>query len=505
MPDLKSQVRAYVERNVERHNVEDVSSVFLDRTAASQKHSRPLRPALAFTLGAILVFGVFGLVGLLGITEPSLDDGVSEPSLDDGVSEPSLDDGVSEPSTPILSIETDASETTIETNANAAELMAWERIPPQDSLGAGDSSRQFFLHAVAAGGPGLIGAGQVRPASGLSEGSPVPGGVAAVWRTADGITWDRVPHDEAVFGGEGGSLILDLEAGGPGFVAVGGTSEKGDAAIWLSEDGLVWSRVTSSAFEDTLMYAVAAGDEGVVAVGNEAIWYSSDGAEWERVEPQGNVGLLNDIQYGDLGFVAVGWRFAYGKCDSGEWGQLVLPVAWVSQNGRDWEEAVLHASPTGEWVVMYARAVMVQGETAVVAGSQATTCPSAFNAPPAFWTSNDGSTWDEYTVQPTPIAGMSKPEARINGLATTEQGLVAVGGWTHNRKFPDDTNKFRAAAWYSTDGGATWNEVPPDSAFVVVNTFPASYMKDLAVLDETLIGVGSHNGDGAVWIGKWTD
>ena len=65
-----------------------------------------------------------------------------------------------------------------------------------------------------------------------------------MWTSADGITWSRIAHDEAIFGGEGGQEIYDLTAGGPGLVAVGFDGSDGDpaAAVWTydGEDG--WDR-----------------------------------------------------------------------------------------------------------------------------------------------------------------------------------------------------------------------------------------------------------------------
>ena len=46
--------------------------------------------------------------------------------------------------------------------------------------------------------------------------------------------WARVPHDEAIFGGDYDQVMLSVVAGGPGLVAVGygGTWDDGDAAVW---------------------------------------------------------------------------------------------------------------------------------------------------------------------------------------------------------------------------------------------------------------------------------
>ena len=39
------------------------------------------------------------------------------------------------------------------------------------------------------------------------------------------LEWSRIPHDDAIFGGEGGAEMLSIAAGGPGFVAVGTTGD----------------------------------------------------------------------------------------------------------------------------------------------------------------------------------------------------------------------------------------------------------------------------------------
>ena len=49
-----------------------------------------------------------------------------------------------------------------------------------------------------------------------------------MWTSPDGITWSRVPHDEAVFGGEGGQVMNIVTFGGPGLVAVGVN------AVWVA-------------------------------------------------------------------------------------------------------------------------------------------------------------------------------------------------------------------------------------------------------------------------------
>ena len=86
---------------------------------------------------------------------------------------------------------------------------------------------------------------------------------------ADG--WGRVPHDETVFGGSKYQTMWSVVAGGPGLVAVGNNSSGGrwDAAVWTSPDGLTWARVP----HDEAVFG-GNNDQGIwsmVAVGSELV------------------------------------------------------------------------------------------------------------------------------------------------------------------------------------------------------------------------------------------
>ena len=178
--------------------------------------------------------------------------------------------------------------------------------------------------------------------------------VGAVLLSADGVSWTRAPHDEAVFGGESSSTrIDDVVAGGPGFVAVGSeatpadadlderfvpssvlqsqvASRRGDAdelrgAVWTSVDGLVWSRVPEERLPDVggakvQLYAVTGGGPGLVAVGRResdrvndpVVWTSPGGETWspaadlEEALRQTGGQLMADVIAAGPGLVAVG-------------------------------------------------------------------------------------------------------------------------------------------------------------------------------------------------------
>ena len=159
-----------------------------------------------------------------------------------------------------------------------------------------DESR---VTSITRGGPGLLAVG----ALGYEDEHY---GDAAVWKSADGSSWERLPDENGVFDSNrrgfvaGDQWMADVVAWQGGFVAVGsdGRGEEAkpdyDAAVWLSEDGITWSRVPHQAsLEGGWMNAVTVGGPGLVAVGewpfNERrpspkVWLSEDGITWTEVD-----------------------------------------------------------------------------------------------------------------------------------------------------------------------------------------------------------------------------
>ena len=132
---------------------------------------------------------------------------------------------------------------------------------------------------VTVGGPGLVAVGNVR-------GDDSAG--AAVWTSVDGYAWTRVPHDPEVFGDAGFEsdwLMESVTVGGPGLVAIG--KADGATAVWTSPDGLTWTLVPAADIPGAgAMNDVVAGGPGFVAVGGTpAVWTSEDGRNWTRVPP----------------------------------------------------------------------------------------------------------------------------------------------------------------------------------------------------------------------------
>jgi hypothetical protein len=181
---------------------------------------------------------------------------------------------------------------------------------------------------------------------------------AAVWTSVDGLTWSRVPHDEAVLGGEGRQRMLSVTAGGPGLVAVGSDGPPqdpdadrydelaADAAVWTSVDGLTWSRVRHAetvfgGLGEQRMDGVTVGGPGLVAVGSAignghaaAVWTSPDGLIWSRV-PDGafltgeGEGPMLSVTAAGPGLVAVG-------ITEGPNAQCWEEAVWTSADGLTW-------------------------------------------------------------------------------------------------------------------------------------------------------------------------
>jgi hypothetical protein len=213
-----------------------------------------------------------------------------------------------------------------------------------------------LMNSVVVGGPGLVAVGR--------EG----GAAAAVWTSVDGLTWTRVPHDREIFGSPTalGFGMISVTAGGPGLVAVGAWPEapRISAKVWTSVDGLTWTRVPDDEAgfdEGQVPLSVTAGGPGLVAVGlggagagvftsvdgfhwvqvpdDEAIFsatYGSDSAPDSRVyqpPPEGAGLAMNEVIAVGDGLVAVGGpTYNYRGPRDGDLGAAV----WTSPDGITW-------------------------------------------------------------------------------------------------------------------------------------------------------------------------
>jgi len=269
--------------------------------------------------------------------------------------------------------------------------LTWSRVPHDEAVFGGEFGQSMY--DVTVGGPGLVAVGE----SGWPRNFD-----AAVWTSPDGITWSRVPHNEAVFGGEASQAMTSVTAGGPGLVAVGYDAHNSSAAVWTSPDGITWSRVphNEEVFGGAAMSNVAVGGPGLVAVGrdgdpqtnvgNDVMWTSPDGITWSRVP-------YNEEVFGG---------------DTGVW--------LGGDTARIWD-------------------VIDVGPGLVAVGVDVENTAVFENA--AVWTSPDGITWSRVPHDEAVFGG--QPQASIDSVIVGGPGLVAVGesGSEHD---------FDAAVWIAT-------------------------------------------------------
>ena len=402
-------------------------------------------------------------------------------------------------STTTLAPTTTSRATTTSTQVPATTLalpgpeLVWARVPDREGVLGGAGMQ--VVNSVTAGGPGLVVVG------GSESGGEAD---AAVWVSADGYTWARVPDKEGVLGGTGIQLINSVTKGGPGLVAVGvddpeGSLAKGfvdtDAAVWVSADGYAWTRIPhdEAVFggpDGQRMMSVTAGGPGLVAVGSDyrdgsgwpdvAVWVSADGYDWTRVP--GNEAVLGgpggqevlSVTAGGPGLVAVGSTGSYQDA-----------AVWVSADGYGWtridDEAVLGGPGTQEML-----AVTAGGPGLVAVGVNG----SGAGEDVLVWVSADGYKWIRLGGE----AVLGGPGAQSAGpVAAWEEGLVLVGG-------DDPGDDLAPAVWVSADG-YKWirlggEAVPGGSDDLVVSS--------VAAWKTGLVAVGGDqpggDWDGAVWV-----
>lgn len=292
----------------------------------------------------------------------------------------------------------------------AAEAVRWLRVAGQEALGGPGEQR---MEAVAAGGGGWLAVGSTPASGGEAEGGEVD---AAVWRSPDGLEWARV--GEGTLGGPGDQRMLDVAVGTLGLVAVGFDGRS--AAVWTSVDGGSWERVVhdEAVFGgpgDQRAEAVAAVPgvgSGWIAVGTDAgagdgeaaVWRSADGTSWSRVLDAGGLGgpgeqRMLDVAATPSGLVAVG-------ADGGS------AVVWTSPDGGSWARAALGGAGAASGVALAPGAGLVAVGSAPADGLDA-----------VVWRSGDAGAWERQ--EGGELAGPLDQE--LVAVAIGEERAVAVG------------------------------------------------------------------------------
>lgn len=359
--------------------------------------------------------------------------------------------------------------------------LGWQRVPPSPALGGPGEQR---LEAATAFGDELVAVG-----SSSRPDAPDADVDGAVWRSADGVEWERA--DAPGMDGPGDQRVLDVTAAGPGLVAVG--SDGGSAAVWTSADGSSWMRAApdEAVFGgpgDQVAVAVVAGSDGsVLAVGSDggagdgdaAVWRSADGAStWGRILPGGDLGgpgsqAMADLTLAGPVFVAVGQGGAGA-------------VAWSSLDGSTWQRVDL-GDGRPEAVTPGVAGVVAVGSVMAPGG----------DLDGLAWRSDDGRSWVPVAISDGPLAEADQELLDVVVTAPAE-GDPILGAVGRTNLGPGDDG----AAWASADGTA-WVRTPHDED--VYGGDQAQRMVALAALGDLLVAVGSSGSspdtrDAAVWV-----
>jgi hypothetical protein len=413
------------------------------------------RGAVMAVAAAILV-----VVGVVVVADGNGGDVVTDPASTPTVTDPLPPAGESDTDPPV--------------SVTDSLVYRWSRVPNDQDFGGG------VMDGVAAGGPGLV-------AVGSDSG-------AAVWTSVDGVSWSRVPHDNAVFGGAG-SGMTSVTAGGPGLVAVGvvpgGVDDDENAAVWTSVDGISWSRVP----HDEAVFGgpgkqgmsdVVVGGPGVVAVGWDgdlhagtlvaAVWTSVDGLSWSRVPHDEAVfggarnQTMSSVTAGGPGLVAVG--AGGGDPDA---------VVWTSVDGLVWSR-VPHDEAVFGGADQYMTSVTAGGPGLVAVGFGIAPDNSVRDLA-MVWTSTDGLTWSRVPHDEA-LFGDGFPKS----VTATSRGLVVVGDLD---------------LWTSPDG-FSWSRGPQDEAVFGEpgqSYIASNHMNSVVAAGPGVVAVGQAPGGPAVWVG----
>ncbi|MFF0867446.1 hypothetical protein ACFYUV_37180 [Nonomuraea sp. NPDC003560] len=243
----------------------------------------------------------------------------------------------------------------------------WRRVPVSGDL-ARDRDRPYLdTHAVAAGKKGYVLAGESHDQAGSVA--------AAMWFTPDLRKYTR---SRKLPQGGSGVRVHDVIATQGGYVAVGGsgTGDRENSVVWFSDDGVNWSarkRVTPPDATSAGLRQVTTYHDKLVAIGTAVTDGSrrafsavsdDDGESWTTAWlPADQAAAVHDLAAGDQGLVAVGWHGVPGEGDS---------AAWVSQDGLSWNRMALTRDRLSGLGMQALTAVAISG-TEVVALGRSTT------------------------------------------------------------------------------------------------------------------------------------
>jgi uncharacterized repeat protein (TIGR01451 family) len=291
----------------------------------------------------------------------------------------------------------------------------------------------------------------------LSHGYPE--GVADLWSSSDGVTWDKVldftPYP----------LYCDLTVFDGKLWAVGGS-------VWSSEDGVNWTQVldfdsrpfpwaNNAVAFDGKLWALGDGPE---------VWSSTDGANWicaTRNAPYGNRAAPAVTVFDGKMWLMGGSTPAPGKgySDPNGLGYPDIDMnndVWSSTDGVNWTRVTAHAPWTGR---MWFETQSYAGRLWIVGGYDNDSYQNLGDT----WYSTDGVNWHQATQS---SAGWSPRHYPTTFVFDNSLWITAGNSWP----FQNDVWKMTATPVIAT----TVNVVPSVSpaAFGQAVTFTATVAPD---------------------------
>ena len=222
---------------------------------------------------------------------------------------------------------------------------------------------------------------------------------AAVYLSDDGIAWRKVTKAEDMVG-----QLIDVVVTDDGLFAVGGVVGTDAAGIWHSTDAENWQRIGDD-FEHAFLWSIAEGGPGLVAVGwrrnpepDLSVWTSADaGVTWDQApDPEGFAGF----EATDVAALPDGSLAMVGSAFAGTGGRF-----WLSTDGLDWSVVM---ETDGAWP----RTLTPTPLGLVAAGSAGEQLGGA-------WLSTDGLDWSPLGE---PVEG-----AYLTGVHAADEGILFSG------------------------------------------------------------------------------
>ena len=252
--------------------------------------------------------------------------------------------------------------------------------------------------------------------------------------------------------------LTDVVWTGARFVAAG-TFNTSDPVFVDSTNGQTW-HVQPSMSQSARVQAMAAGPEGIIAVGLEGSdarsWFSKDGLSWTAaptsaaLRPAAGRGIrMNGVTWTGTSWLAVGEEDTVCdyNCDSASSDRAIV---WSSVNGLNWSRA-----PEATSLERAAMNGVARGGPGFVAVGGAPDRPATSQVAQhaVVWTSTDGRTWSRVADTPVDHAPAGTDQTfgdSMSSIATDGTHLVAVGS------VASQGDVGSALAWVSTDG-KTWS------------------------------------------------